>query len=202
MQLTRRAALRRGGALGIAGLAGCLGDSTGQTVDSLPAPTMGDTNAPVVVQGFEDFMCPHCGTFALQVLPDIESEYVEPGDVRYEHHDFPLPIGEWSWKAGSAARSVQDNVGNEAFFEFSKGMYRNMENYSLEVVEALAEEVGADPETVAADASGLTYKPVLEADRELGQQKGVSGTPTVFVNGSMTDDPSFDTVAAAIESEL
>jgi protein-disulfide isomerase len=202
MRLSRRAAIRSGGAIALGGLAGCLGDSSGQTVDSLPAPTIGPTDAPVLVQGFEDFMCPHCATFALQVLPDIEQEYIDEGVVQYEHHDFPLPIGDWSWKAASAARSVQDNVGNEAFFEFTKGMYRNINQYSIDIVEQLAEDVGADPATVAGDASSLTYKPVLEADRQLGEQQGVQGTPTVFVNGTMTDSPAFDSVASAIEAEL
>jgi len=202
MTLSRRAALRSGTAIAIGGLAGCLGGgSTAERVDSLPAPTLGSADAPVTVQAFEDFSCGHCGTFALQVLPQIVSEYVEPGEVRYEHHDFPF-ISEWSWKAASAARAVQDNVGNEAFFAFSKGLYRNMDAYSLDLVGSLAAEVGAEPETVRAAAADLVYKPVLEADEELGRQKGVQGTPTVFVDGQKVANYSFGTVSNSIESRL
>lgn len=203
MHLTRRAALRAGTLVAAGGLAGCLGDGgAGNTVDSLPAPTKGAADAPVTVQAFEDFACPHCKTFANQVLPRIESEYVESGEVVYEHHDYPFVDPEWSWKTASAARAVQDNQGNAAFFEFAHGIYRHIGSYSLDAIGTVAESVGADPDSVRSAASDLVYKPVLEADKSLGKQQGVTGTPMVFVNGEKQPDFSFSTVSSAIESEL
>ncbi len=202
MKLTRRAAIGSTAALAVGGLAGCLGGNSGETVDSLPSPTLGPENAPVTVQVFEDYACSHCGTFALEHFPQIVSEYVEPGEVRFEHHDFPFVDGEWSWKTASAARAVQDTVGEEAFFQYSKGLYQNMNSYTLDLIESLAEQVDADPETVRSAASNLTYRPVLEADKEKGSEMGVSGTPTVFVEGEKAADYSFGTVSSLIESNL
>lgn len=202
MHLTRRAALRTGTAVAAAGLAGCLGGGSGETVDSLPAPTKGSSDASVTVQAFEDFACPHCRTFAVQVLPRIESEYVESGEVVYEHHDYPFVDQEWSWKTASAARAVQDEEGDEAFFEFAHGLYENMDDYSLDLIGTLAEGVGADPDTIKTAADDLVYKPVLEDDKSHGQEMGVTGTPMVFVDGEQTSNFAFETVASAIEARL
>ncbi len=203
MALTRRAALRSGSLLLAGSVAGCLGGgSGGETVQEMPSPTIGPDDASVTVQAFEDYACPHCRTFAVQVLPRIESEYVSGGDVKYEHHDFPFVHPDWSWKTASAARAVQDEQGDEAFFEFSHKLYQNMNNYSIDLISTLADAVGADPEPIADAARNLTYKPVLEADKELGKQKGVQGTPTVFVDDQKAQDFSFETVSQLIESRL
>lgn len=202
MRLTRRKALQTGTVVAATGLAGCLGGGSGETVDSLPAPIKGSSDAPVTVQAFEDFACPHCKTFAVEVLPQIESEYIESGDVVYEHHDLPFVDEEWSWKTASAARGVQDHEGDQAFFDFAHGLYENMNNYSLDLIGTLAEDVGADPDTIETAANDLVYRPVLEADKSLGQEKGVTGTPTVFVNGEKTADFSFQTVSSAIDAQL
>lgn len=202
MELTRRDALRGGSVVALGTIAGCLGGSSGETVDSLPTPAMGPSDAPVTVQAFEDYSCSHCRNFSLEVLPRLESEYVDPGTIRFEHHDFPFVDPEWSWKVASGARAVQDEYGAEAFFAFAHGIYQNFGNYTLDLVGAVAEQIDADPEAVKSAASKLTYKPVLETDKELGKQQGVTGTPMVFVNGTMTQDYSFSTVSSAIEAEL
>lgn len=137
MRNTRRAYLAAtAGALTL-GTAGCLGGGSGgsgndavaaigcevperDTVSSLPTPVIGSEDASVVVDVWEDFACPHCATFAVDVAPQLRSEYVSEGIVRYRHHDFPIPVDEWwSWKGASAARAVQDEADDETFFDFA-----------------------------------------------------------------------------------
>ena len=205
MKQTRRNAIKTGIALSAGAIAGCLGGggSAGETVSSLPSPSLGSSDAPVTVEGFEDFACSHCRRFALQDLARLVQEYVQSGDVRYEHHDFPIPVDpKWSWKAASGARAVQDTVGDEAFFQFVVGLYQNMNAYSFELLGTLGEDVGADPEVVRQAARNETYKPVLEADFSHGRDLGVRGTPTVVVNGSKAKNYRFETVSTLVEAEL
>ena len=176
------------------------GDGAGTPVESLPAPVQGDPEADVTVMAFEDYACPHCRTYVLDVLPQIESEYVEAGAIRYEHHDFPIPVdGQWSWAAAGAARAVQDTVDDATFFEYSRLLFENQQQYSMDLVGRLAEDVGADPATVRAAAENGTYRPVLEADRQRGREMNLRGTPQIYVNGSKTDGYDYETVAAAID---
>ncbi|QSG11452.1 Protein-disulfide isomerase [Halapricum desulfuricans] len=206
---TRRGFLVSGAVAGSVGLAGCGALSRGGTkttvdpdAETLPAPVRGDSNADVTVMAFEDYVCGHCATFVLDHLPDLISEYVEPGTVRYEHHDFPLPLSDESWRAPNAARAVQDTVGEDAFWEFSHGLYENQSDLGPSLYETLAEEVGADPETVRSAAVDETYETTVVADRQYGDSLGVDSTPTVFVNGNALGRYDFETVSQAVDDAL
>jgi len=211
MNTTRRGYLA-GAAGAVAGVAGCLGGGSGGdggtgscdaavsgTVDSLPAPTIGDPDADVTVAVFEDFSCPHCADFSLNVFPQIREEYVDPGAISYEYHDLPIPVSEeWSWTVASAARSVQDQTDAESFFAFAKACYENQGSYSESLLSDLGEEVGATGCAVAAAAREDTYRPVVEADRQRGIDRGAEGTPAVFVNDQPVR-PSYDAISSAID---
>jgi len=211
MQRTRRQYLRAvAGTGGTALVAGCLGGGRGTsdcdiedepTVSDLPAPTLGPSDAEVTVVAFEDFACPHCATYSLEVFPDLRAEYVETGVVRYEFRDFPIPVDErWSWQAASAARGVQDEVDDSAFFEYAHALFENQNDYSPTLVTDLANDVGAPGCAIQADALNETYRPVIEADRQRAVDRGARGTPAIFVAGRSVE-PSYDAIAGAIEAE-
>jgi protein-disulfide isomerase len=216
MQTSRRALLASAG-VAVATTAGCLGSITGgssggggsantdcdltarATVDSMPAPSLGADDAAVTISSFEDFSCPHCRTYHLEEFPAIESELVGD-DVRYEHHDLPIPVSEqWSWAVAGAARAVQDSTDDETFFDYAKRMFENQGSYSMSLLDSAADELGADGCDVRAAAENGRYRPVLEADRRRGVDMGVQGTPTVFVNGTEVGS-TFADVQSAVDS--
>jgi len=207
---TRRRFLASVAGASAVGLAGCgeLGgsDSDGTPVPSdaetLPTPVLGDPDADVTVMAFEDYACGHCASYVLQEFPQLIDEYVKPGQIRYEHHDFPLPLSQQSWRAPSAARAVQDTVGPEAYWQFSQSLYANQSSLGPELYATLAEEVGADPETVRTAAVEERYETTVRADRQYGDGLGVDSTPTVFVDGSALDSYAFDAISQAIEDAL
>lgn len=214
MDTSRRGFLAAAGATAVS-LAGCLGGGGNEAgncqisdeprVQELSAPVAGDPNADITVMVFEDFLCPHCATFSLQIAPQIRSEYVEPGIIRFEHRDLPLPIDEkWSWAVPSAARGVQDAMGDEAFFEYKHALfeeYQDAGEYTMDVLDSLADDVGADGCAIRGDAINETYRPVLKADRQRGINMGAQGTPAVFVNGRLLESPAFSNIRSAIEAE-
>jgi len=172
------------------------------TVDTLPTPVRGDPDADVTVAAYEDFSCPHCRDYTRSTLPKVVDEFIEPGEIRYERYDFPIPVDErWSWAAASAARAVQDGVGTDAFWRYSDLLYENQGAYTYDLIADLADRVDADPETVQTAAVEGVYRGVIEADRKQGRERGVTGTPSVFVNGRSVDS-TFDAVRQAIRSEL
>lgn len=211
---TRRAVLAGLSTGATVAITGCVGDgesdSTASAADapSLPTPSQGADDASVTVAVFVDFACPHCRTFAVGVHPKLVDEYVDPGDVRYEHHDFPIPVHDrWSWEAPGAARAVQNTVGDEAFFTFAQRLFEDgwadgSPTYSESLLRDLASAVDADPDTVVTAATEGRYRPVLEADREAGVDRGVQGTPSVFIDGTPVDRPDYATISSAIEDEL
>ena len=225
MSPTRRTYLTTvGTAAAVVGLAGCSdtnssSDASGATATShdceltdrepvaeLSQPVEGSSDAAVTVDVFEDFACPHCADFATGGLTQLKNEYVEGGDVRFRHFDFPIPVSDWSGRVANAARSIQETQGDAAFFAFSLAAYENSEDYSWQLIGDLAEDVEADPCRVLSDASNATYEQVLSANRQTGIDRGVESTPGIFVNDTLIEPPEsggwYDPVSSAIDDAL
>ncbi len=198
---TRRGFLTASAVASVA-LAGCSGGSEAdpEGIDTGDRPAIGAEDAPVTLTVFEDFACPSCRQFKTQITPTIVQQYVEPGDVRYLHADFPIPVDEtWTYAVGSAARAVFEEAGNDAFWEFSTSIYDHQSNYTLDAVADVAEEVADIGQTVREAAEEEHYREHLESEREMGESWGVSGTPTVFVDDEQAD---LDELGAEIEDRL
>ena len=212
MKQTRRRYLAATGAIAVGtGLAGCLGGGSGaadtshscevtdrEPVAELPQPTVGSDDATVTVDIYEDFACPHCADFALEGLVDLESEYA--GDaVRFRRFDFLVVDSDWNEPVANAARSVQEERGDEAFFAFTRAAYENQSEYSWQVIGDLAEDAGIDPCRALSDATYDTYESVIQANFDEGQERGVPGTPAVYVDGEQVES-SYGAITSAIES--
>lgn len=199
------------GTVGISTLAiaGCLGDSNvpGDAVEDLPHPALGPDDAPVEVEVWEDFSCPHCASFDVQVFPDLVENYVDPGHIRYVFYDFPIPVDDrWSWDVAEAGRVVQDKASEDAFWTFKATMFANQSAYSKDFLAGVAEDLGLDGDDLVTDVNDDRYRPVVENAKQIGSDNGVQGTPTVFVEGTVVDFSSapsrYDAVAEAIDSHL
>lgn len=210
---TRRRFLATAASASTALAAGCLGSdgegstATGVDPDALSSPSLGAETSSVVVRAWEDFACPHCGTYNEVVLPELREAYLSSGRVRYEHHDFPIPVSQWSWPAAIAGRSVQATAGVEAFWTYASAVYADQDALGWATIRGAAGEAGADPDTVEAHARDERWRPVVEADRQAGSERGVQGTPTVFVNDAKVStggswDAFYRNLAAAIDERL
>ncbi|ELY88158.1 disulfide bond formation protein [Natrialba hulunbeirensis JCM 10989] len=182
MNQTRRAFLGTTTAVGLGVVAGCLGSE-----DPPEPPVTGNPDADVTVTVYEDFSCPFCRDFKLGVFPELEEQYLEPGDVRYEHRDFPVIDSPWSWEIPSAAREVFESAGNDAFWEFTTEIYAYQGSYNYGAIEGVADEVGADGSAVREAAEDESHRSTIEADRSYGDSNSVGGTPAVFVDGDAVE---------------
>jgi protein-disulfide isomerase len=173
---------------------------------SLPTPAIGPSDAEVTVSVFEDYLCGHCAHYNLNGFPNIKSEYVDPGSIRYEHYDFPVVHETWSWRSAIAARSVQATVGGDAFWPYAKQLFAKRQETGIELYRSIAREVGADPDVVEQDVLEEQWRPVVEADQQRGRDQGVTGSPTFFINGTEVDpkghDSWYSAVSAAIDDAL
>ncbi|ELZ26207.1 protein-disulfide isomerase [Halogeometricum pallidum JCM 14848] len=219
MRTTRRAYLAAAGGA-VTATAGCLGGGSGTAgmadlscdvgqldqVNSLPRPSLGPDDAAVTVSAYEDYACPHCATYSLNVFPKVKENYIDTGKIRYRFFDFPLPVNEqWSWGGAVAARAVQDRADAETFFEYGKTLFERQGDLTSEgysVVHDAAEEFDVNGCEVAASVDQETYKSVVESDRQRAVDAGFQSTPTIVVNGETTADPSWSTVKQAIDGHL
>ncbi|MEM4780869.1 MAG: thioredoxin domain-containing protein [Halalkalicoccus sp.] len=206
---SRRALLASAGTLSVGALAGCLGgggdgerdcSGEGRAIEVEPA---GDPESDVTVAAYEDFECPGCRQFAQEVYPAAVAEYVEDGEIAYAHRDFPVTIGdEWSWKVPNAAFAVAETAGEDVYYAFVKDVYEFQGEYGEDEVAGLAAELGAEEEAVREAIEAEPFCEQINASIDEAEDRGVSATPTVFVNDQQLEAPSADELREAIEAEL
>lgn len=164
-------------------------------------PRKGPAGAPVEVVVFEDFLCPHCATFAETVAPRIERDYVDAGQVAYYVKNFVV-IGPESERIATVAECVAEQ-GDDAYWAFEQVAYRSQTGLDRVGAIDLARQYvpGLDGEALdgcLADGRGLE---AVRADVARAQALGLRGTPTVFVDGEQVRG-SYTDIAAAIDAAL
>ena len=185
MKLTRRTVLGTAAAVSIgAGVAGCLGS---EDEDPPEPPVLGDPDADVTVTVYEDFSCQSCRYFKEEVFPDIDDAYIETGQIRYEHRDYPFLDDTWSWAIPCAAREIYKTEGNDAFWAFAADIYDYLGSYSYDAVETVANDLDLDGAAAREAAEEESHRSLLEDDKSYGSSNGVEGTPAVFVDGDQID---------------
>lgn len=164
-------------------------------------PRKGADGAPVEVVVFQDFQCPHCGTFKEDVAPRLEREYVDSGDIAYYAMDFVVigPESERIAQVGECVRAQDD----DAFWAFETAAFRSQANLSEALAISLALEYtgGIDEQELRACVAEDRGVDAVRADVAAAQELGLRGTPSVLVDGDQVD-ATYDGVAAAIEAAL
>ena len=210
MTPTRRALLGAVGTAGLAGTAGCLGlglfgptlpDCPDGGVADLEAPRRGDPDAPVRVEAYTDYGCPHCETYVRTVAPRL-SDPIEGGDVLYLHRDFPIPASGRSFPVANAARAVQEAAGDAAFWTYYERLFAEQGDYDLDRLVEYAADLDVEGATIRTAVEDLTYCRAIKTDRSSGSDAGVEGTPTVIVDGDLYEAPSADELEGAVSTAL
>ena len=175
-------------------------DTTGQ-VAAPPAGAVathgvpfGEDTAPVTVTIYEDFMCPVCGDLEAATR-DWLPQYVAQGNVRVIYRPVAflnrMSNGtEYSTRAANAYAVVLDEAGPEAAATFHDLLFdhqpsENTTGLSSEHLVDLTVRAGADEAVARAGIEHQTYKQwVVNATDDASRDGGVTGTPTVDVDGN------------------
>jgi protein-disulfide isomerase len=146
-------------------------------------PARGPQNAPVTIVEFSDLQCPHCK----QAQPTLEKLISEAPNARLVFENFPIDqIHKW---ANLAARygSCVGRTNGDAFWRFIDGVFNEQdqitEQNATDKLNEIAKAAGADPEATATCAAAPQAKTDVIQSYELGVANGVTGTPTLFING-------------------
>ena len=132
---------------------------------------------------FGDFQCPHCARFALQILPALERDLIEPGTVRFEYRHYPF-LGPESMEAAEASECAREQGG---FDEYHLELYRQLASqgtpHTTERLLGIAQEQGLETAGFQQCLQSGRKKPRVLEDREYGRNLGVRGTPTLLMDG-------------------
>jgi protein-disulfide isomerase len=193
--------------------------SVGEIITVTPAAlpnaaglSLGDPNAPATIDVFEDSQCPACQRFTESTEPLIIQNLIATGNARYVFHHYPFLDGDGVGSSGEsdqAANAAMCANEQDKFWEMHSILFANWngENqgaFNNRRLQAMAESIGLDMDTFNSCFDANKYEAELQADFDLGQQMGVSGTPTVFVNGQRVGQPrqvpSYEEIADAVNA--
>ena len=156
------------------------------------APFMGDPKAKLTLIEFSDYQCPFCARHVSQTLPQLVTDYVRTGKVKYVLRDFPLEnMHPAALKAAEAARCAGEQG---KYWAMHDRLITNPRNVDPKGLSAHAKAVGLDVAAFDKCVESGKYAAKVRQDLNDGQEAGVSGTPTFFLGPT---DPSSSKVKVA-----
>ena len=170
-------------------------------------PVLGNKDAKVTLVEFADFRCSYCERFYAQVEKQLIKEYVDTGKVKYAFRSFAF-LGPTSTDVSMAAECVNEQ-GGDKFWKFHNWIFENRPDesntafYSKENMIKYGTDLGLDKAKLTTCINSNKYADNVAKDLSEGQAAGVSGTPTLFVNGvAIVGAVPYATVKAAIDAAL
>lgn len=164
--------------------------------------SLGDPNAPVTVVEYMDVECPFCKRYSDRVFPKIVKDYVRSGKVYYRIRHFPLSRAHPHALKGGVAAECAAEQGK--FWAFKTVALNNRAFLSNKMILALGRIIDLpDPAKFRRCVRSNKYLNEVKDDYRRGRRKGVSGTPTVFVQGeSVTGVRPYSEYRKKIEKAL
>jgi protein-disulfide isomerase len=160
-------------------------------------PVRGNPRAPVTVVVFSDFQCPFCSRVE-PTLAQVEKEYGDKVKVVWKHQ--PLAMHPNAVPAAQAAEAAREQG---KFWEMHDRLFQNQQQLSPELYGRLARELGLDAARFDAALRSQKLLARIQEDQALAGKVGVSGTPTLFVNGErVVGAVPFEQMKAVIDRQL
>lgn len=148
----------------------------------ITGPARGPKEAAVTIVEFGDLQCPACKA----AQPAIEGLIAAEPNARFVFQNFPLDMHNWAAK-GAAYADCVGVASTDAFWKFITQTYATQADITAENVDekltALAEAAGLNGVDIAACAKTPGTEARVEVSLALGKLVGVTGTPTLFING-------------------
>jgi protein-disulfide isomerase len=171
--------------------------------------TAGNPDAPIKIEEYADFQCPHCGAFFRTTEKLLMDNYVANGTVQFVFRSFSV-LGDASVAAAEAAYCAGDQ---NKFWEMQGIIFTNQGTAQLTERRLIgfAEEIDLDMSAFNECYNAGKYADTVEQDNLDGIAAGVQATPTFImtyiVNGetktkTIEGAQSFDAFQQEIEAAL
>lgn len=160
------------------------------------SPVKGPPGAPVTMVAFSDFQCPFCS----RITPLVEQVLqAYPKEVKFVYKEFPLPMHSNAMPASRAALAAQRQG---KYWEMHDKMFANQQALLPDNLKQYAQELGLDVAKFEQDMASPEVQQQINDDMQLARQAGVSGTPTLFLDGKRITNRSFDGIKQMVDESL
>ncbi len=166
---------------------------------------LGKNNAKITIVEYADFRCPFCEKFYTQTEKQLIADYVNTGKASFVFRNFAF-LGQQSVWASEAAECANEQG---KYWEYYNWLFGNqapesdLNYYSKVNLIKYAGKVGLNTTQFAPCLNLDKYAKRVSDDLASGKALGVTGTPTIFVNGQkIVGAQPYETFKAAIDGIL
>ncbi|HEU0097920.1 MAG TPA: thioredoxin domain-containing protein [Allosphingosinicella sp.] len=189
------------------------GDWT-QTVSKTPdgGYRMGNPEAPVKLVEYGSLSCPHCAEFEEQGAPTLRDTYVKSGQVSWEFRTYLL------FPTDPGVSLLLNCQSAEAFFPLVEQLYKDQKNWMGRIQSMPQEQLAALGSMAPRESAGMVVRAAgldeffrqrgmpsaqiqscladqaglenIAAIKKKGDEAGVNGTPSFFINGKFYEGPA------------
>ena len=183
---------------------------TPQSYPNAQGKKLGDPNAAVKIDIFEDFQCSACKTYQERFESQVVQQIVAPGMASYEFHQYPFLDDNSPDKASDRAALASECAGEQSrFWDYKNILFANLtgaqDQFSEARLMAFAKSLSLEVDQFETCLQSQKFRAELETGLSLGNEMGVKGTPSVYVNGKEVSPgrvPTFDEIYALVQQEL
>jgi len=153
---------------------------------------------PITFVEYGDFECPFCANY----YPGVEKAVADLGDnVQFEYKEFPLTtIHPEAYRAAQAAEAarLQEKFSEYADLIFSKNRDSQAAQKPFDFLTdnalfSYAGQLGLNVTQFKIDIDSTKVKNKIDSDVSDGNDLGLQGTPTFYINGKLFNLDSVDT---------
>lgn len=156
----------------------------------------GPADAKVSLVIFDDYQCPYCARlepYMQQVLAKF------PTDVSLAIKHYPIPSHQFAQQAAMAALAA----GKQGkFWEFHRQLLEHHQQVNDQKILEIAGNLALDMDRFNQDRNLSSSSQLIREDVEEGRRIGVTGTPSVFMNGKHIRNQDLGSLPELIGREL
>ena len=169
---------------------------------------LGNPEAPVIIEAYSDFSCSHCADFALETADLLEEEFIKTGQatIVFKTVGFITEIPVLQQAVESAYCAGEQG----SFWQFHDLIFANQvqlfTNRTADIsrtMRTFAEILDLNLDDFDSCVVDVKYLALVSSNQDEATQKGVTGTPTFFVNGvKLVGNQPYENFRDAIEAAL
>ncbi|HMQ96112.1 MAG TPA: thioredoxin domain-containing protein [Candidatus Saccharibacteria bacterium] len=150
---------------------------------------LGKADSKVLLFEYADYQCPGCAQSA-PVIKQVAEKYKDK--IGFVFRNFPIPSLHPNARAAAAAAEAA-GLQNK-YWEMHDVLFANQSawqglnaNERAQTFTEYAVNLGLDKEKFAKDMTSQAVSKKIDFDQAIGKSRGVTGTPSLFINGKKVD---------------
>jgi protein-disulfide isomerase len=165
---------------------------------------VGNPQAKVKVEVFEDFQCSACKTYAEFIEPQVIQSLAETNQIHYVFYEFPFLDDKLQEKASDLSANAAECANAQGkFWDYKKLLFANQRlGFTEDRLVSYAKALGIDTDQFKTCLTEKPYQNKIDQDIAAGVEYGITGTPTIIVNGKDVSPgkvPTYEQILQAVQ---